>query len=342
MIENIEYVVTLDKPHGERGKMMLLQRDGAFETQWSLLGTDEEELSIQYAGPSLELAWQAAETLILDKIKQGYQLHNPFIPHLLETLSPRFTLSRKMGYYAAQHFNPSLYKELKEWRRSAAATNKLPPYIIATDKLLTLLAAFIPHQDQQLEQLPGVGEQRKAQYGAEILEITKKYEQPRPFPLGWVEEEVRWDTLAFWMISEHRLQKQKRQLRTEQERDERVHLLQLIKAATPIEEAIKQLNLSMEIVLKRIQQLAEMGYDPLEYVKSQVAAIQERQQITELVARLGGERLKPIYTQLYGTDEEGVERSEVGERYNRIRLVRAYLSWSEADKSSRALKGEVV
>ena len=62
-----------------------------------------------------------------------------------------------------------------------AASDRKAPYFVATNRLLRLISAFVPHTMDELMQLPGVGESKAAEYGLEWLEMMSGIEQSRPF-----------------------------------------------------------------------------------------------------------------------------------------------------------------
>src|SRR5699024_1250369 len=117
MIQNIEYLVTLHRPDGGLGKIMLVHSNQAFEVQWSIDCEEEEEVHIYYVGPHLEQAWEAVETLLLERLEEGYHVQPPLIDALLKTLSPRYVFTRKLECFSSQHHNLALFQELKQWRR---------------------------------------------------------------------------------------------------------------------------------------------------------------------------------------------------------------------------------
>lgn len=47
MFSQIYYLLTLSKPTGERGKIIIFQRNLNFETHWSAISGDTEETIIQ-------------------------------------------------------------------------------------------------------------------------------------------------------------------------------------------------------------------------------------------------------------------------------------------------------
>lgn len=69
----------------------------------------------------------------------------------------------------AVQFDPLLLQKLKMWRARRAATDNVPPYIVAHDTLLEALAAHPPQSTSQLLAMPGIGPKKLELYGRELL-----------------------------------------------------------------------------------------------------------------------------------------------------------------------------
>lgn len=59
-------------------------------------------------------------------------------------------------------------------RREIAAEEKVPPYIIFSDKTLTLLSAVRPENAKQMLEISGVGEFKLEKYGERFLEVIAR------------------------------------------------------------------------------------------------------------------------------------------------------------------------
>ncbi|MDM7457589.1 MAG: DNA helicase RecQ [Tepidimonas sp.] len=60
---------------------------------------------------------------------------------------------------------------LKRWRADIARAHDLPAYVIFHDATLVALAQRLPARDGDLVGIPGLGEKKRAAYGAEVLRI---------------------------------------------------------------------------------------------------------------------------------------------------------------------------
>jgi ATP-dependent DNA helicase RecQ len=68
-----------------------------------------------------------------------------------------------------------LFEALRAWRRSAAAAQSVPPYVIFADRTLAEIARERPGSRAALAEVNGVGEAKLAHYGAEVLNIVREH-----------------------------------------------------------------------------------------------------------------------------------------------------------------------
>jgi hypothetical protein len=71
--------------------------------------------------------------------------------------------------------NPELFEALRVWRAGLAASNAVPPYVIADNKALEAVAAEKPTTAKALKNVPGFGPKRVENYGEDILRIVKEH-----------------------------------------------------------------------------------------------------------------------------------------------------------------------
>ncbi|MDL9936800.1 ATP-dependent DNA helicase UvrD2 [Gordonia sp. ABSL1-1] len=62
---------------------------------------------------------------------------------------------------------------LKDWRRDRSAEKKVPAFVIFSDKTLLALAEQRPTDDAGLVSIPGIGAQKLAEYGEELIGLIK-------------------------------------------------------------------------------------------------------------------------------------------------------------------------
>jgi ATP-dependent DNA helicase RecQ len=68
-----------------------------------------------------------------------------------------------------------LFEALRAWRRSVAAAQAVPPYVIFADRTLAEIARERPGSRAALADVNGVGEAKLAHYGAAVLEIVGQH-----------------------------------------------------------------------------------------------------------------------------------------------------------------------
>lgn len=69
--------------------------------------------------------------------------------------------------------NPDLYEKLVEWRREKAKEEGVAAFMILGNKTLVILANEAPQDEEDLLCIPGIGKKKKADYGADLLNIIK-------------------------------------------------------------------------------------------------------------------------------------------------------------------------
>jgi len=77
-----------------------------------------------------------------------------------------------------KHFNPlqqQLLAELQQWRREKAGNEKIPVYIIATNKELAAIVETMPQSLESLRMIQGFGHKKTERHGKEILLIVSRF-----------------------------------------------------------------------------------------------------------------------------------------------------------------------
>ncbi len=68
-----------------------------------------------------------------------------------------------------------LFEELRKLRKEIAAREKVPPYIVFSDKTLALMSSSRPQYEDEMLRLSGVGEYKLEKYGEQFLEVIVKW-----------------------------------------------------------------------------------------------------------------------------------------------------------------------
>ncbi len=75
-----------------------------------------------------------------------------------------------------------LYEALREMRAELARAQEVPAFVIFSDKMLHDLCEYRPQNAAELLQVNGIGETKRARYGAAILEVITGYCATRELP----------------------------------------------------------------------------------------------------------------------------------------------------------------
>ena len=68
-----------------------------------------------------------------------------------------------------------MFEALKEFRAKTAEENKVPPYVVASDKTLAAIVLAMPKSKEELLACYGFGKRKYEQIGESILSIVAKY-----------------------------------------------------------------------------------------------------------------------------------------------------------------------
>ena len=69
-------------------------------------------------------------------------------------------------------YDEELFDRLKAWRLERGGADKVPAYVVFTDKTLEAIAEVRPSSPQQLLAINGIGAKKVDQYGADVLELV--------------------------------------------------------------------------------------------------------------------------------------------------------------------------
>ncbi len=75
-----------------------------------------------------------------------------------------------------QKVNKALFEELRALRTKLAQTEKVPPYIIFSDKSLEDMVTIRPITTSKFMQVSGVGQNKLAKYGSQFMALIKEFE----------------------------------------------------------------------------------------------------------------------------------------------------------------------
>jgi len=64
---------------------------------------------------------------------------------------------------------------LRDWRTARATAGKVPPFVILHDTTLMAIASRRPANEEELGEVPGIGEKKIERYGAELLDLVRRH-----------------------------------------------------------------------------------------------------------------------------------------------------------------------
>jgi ATP-dependent DNA helicase RecQ len=73
------------------------------------------------------------------------------------------------------YYDETLYASLKELRTSLAAAEKVPPYVVFSDRALQEMATYLPVDQFQFSKINGVGPIKWIKYGEKFLSLIQNY-----------------------------------------------------------------------------------------------------------------------------------------------------------------------
>ena len=98
--------------------------------------------------------------------------------HVLRTLKAEGKRPKRAAATPDGPYDESLFEQLRALRKTLAAEQGVPPYVIFSDKTLHEMARRFPTTASALLQITGVGETKLARYGQPFLALIQAYRNP--------------------------------------------------------------------------------------------------------------------------------------------------------------------
>ncbi|MBW7474481.1 HRDC domain-containing protein [Paenibacillus oenotherae] len=323
---NIVFLNTFEKvwagESGAQAQLSICEEEGV----WSVIWTEGQgehgasgEQSIWFEGGSWEEMITAFRHGIAVQMGQGYV---PLLDGMLDDRridNGKGNIFAMLQCYGEKNANPILFDSLREWRRTRAAADKKSAYLIATNRVLWMISAYVPQQLDELKQIPGWGETKQAAYGEDIIALTRTFQQTTSFPLDWVVEALDEHIFREWLLK----QKENRYKQQMEKQQEKRALLGAIAAGRTLDELQAELELPRRELLERIERLDSEGYDLEPLIERELEHVPESEQqlVWDALIHVGDRYLKPLLHKVYG-DESDVQGKPVDSLYDRLRLIR--------------------
>lgn len=320
---NLVFLNSMEK-RVEEGRIITAQISICEEQgEWLLTWYDPAEggpvQEVWYRGGSWDEMLNVLREKLPTKIMEGY---HPIIDNLSDFATDsgweKGKLSDILHFYSEVNSQEELFQALRVWRKDQSSKEGRSAFILATNRALRMLSAFVPHTKDELQLIPGFGPQKVASYGDEILKLTSGYSQPGSFPLDWVADVVEPSELEQWL----RMQKEER-LRIEFTRKgNQKLLLEGIAEGKGLSELRQLTGMSKRELMQTIEDLNKQGYDMDRLVDEELQKVSEEEQLAAWSAfeSLGDRYLKPVLSQVYTAEE--LATKPMDSAYEWLRLLR--------------------
>lgn len=322
---------TTEEGRTTTGYITIVETAGEYQASWQL--EDEtaqhsagEPGEVWYTGSSREAMIEELRPRLAAKLLEGFRCPFAMLTGAGD-LDRKKLNGEKLACYAEKHMDQSLYDALRMWRKSIASHEAKAPFLIASNRLLQMVSAFVPKTIEELLQLPGVGERKAALYGPGVLKLTAEVEQVhRGFPLDWVEEEVDDVELAQW-------REESEERRQAKDSGWKLGLAEAAASGTGLDQLAARFAVSRRQLLERLEQMDKEGTDVSPLVDAELSAIAP-ELVDQAWAAFGdkGDRyLRPVLQTLY--DESALDEAGLSRAYEWLRLLRIRFRQAAAQPS---------
>lgn len=302
----------------QEAQVWIGEEEGIWRMGWNELLADGQSEDLWYEGSSWSEMLHVYRHRLAAKLGVGFRPVMEGIWDEKEGVTGRGMAAQKLFCYSELNGNEPVYNELTAWRRKKASAERKAPYLIASNRLLRMISVFLPQTADELLQLPGVGENKAGEYGAELLEITKGVERKRTFPLDWVEQEIDGEVFRTWLYKQKEVK-----YRAEMEKFSiRRAALEALAEGLKVEDICMRTGIERRDAVELLENLEKEGYNTDDLVSAELEEMSEAEQqaVWHAYEELGDALLKPVLHKVYGT--EAAEGSSLDTLYERLRLIR--------------------
>lgn len=255
---------------------------------------------------------------VAEKVAEGYF---PMVGSLVDRAaapSDKARFTQMLLCFSELHSNEELFQQLRLWRRDQAVKESKSAFILATNSVLRMISAFVPHSTDELMQIPGFGPLKTKLYGDELIRITSAYPQAGPFPLDWVAKQVEPSQLENWF-------KTQQQLKYKQEYDKKTTkrtILEGLSQGKSIDGLLELVSVTRRELLQLVEELDKEGYDLSSLVEVELQSVPDDEQLRawNAFAEQGDRYLKPVLACVYS--EEQLANQSTEKMYEWLRLLR--------------------
>lgn len=320
---NLIFLSGFEKQNEQGGvvsaQLSVVEELGEWRVWWH--EADREGMPVQeswYAGSGWDGMLAGLRERLADKRRDGFR---PVIELSAERETGgtgRWLFLRKLEYYGERHADEQLYEALRRWRNGQAANEGKSPFILASNRLLKMISAFLPHTIEELRQIPGLGEHKAGLYGADILALTEGKERKTTFPLDWVDGAVDGAETEQWVRERQERRSQSESAKQELKRK----LLDAVRQGLDLDTMEPIFSLSRRELVSRIEELDKEGCDLEPLIAAELSAVPQPllDKAWSEFASSGDRFLRPVLQRLY--DEKSLDEQALGRAYEWLRLLR--------------------
>lgn len=329
---NLVFLNSFERKSEEQGiasaQVSIAEHGGEWCVEWTEQGDDgSAKRDTWYAGMSWSEMMQQFRNRLQNKRSEGYAALVDMSGEMAVMPGGKARVLQMLHYYSEANGRDDLFQELRVWRNEQASKEGKSPFILASNRMLRMVSAFVPHTAEELRQIPGFGEYKTSLYGEHLLRITGNHARETSFPLEWVTEQVDQAGFEDWVRQQWDLR-----AKSEAERKEmKLKLLEGVREGQDLATLQQLLKLPSRELLSRIEELDKEGYDMEPMIEPVLRGLPQ-QEIDEAWRAFGdsGDRfLKPIVKRIYGADRE-LTGAQLEKTYEWLRLLRLRYRHHEA------------
>ncbi|MVO98983.1 HRDC domain-containing protein [Paenibacillus lutrae] len=320
---NVIYLTTLEKPLGEgrvrQAQFFAGEKVGIWQALWNEIQADGKQVQdIWYEGEVWSELLEAIRLGLQNKLAEGYKPLLKGIGEEAAVLSAKAESTQMLHFYGECNADEGIYEQLRSWRREQSFKEGRSPFILASNRMLQMIAAFCPKSVEELLHIPGFGQNRATKYGGDVLRITKDVQRSTDFPLDWVAERTDRPAFDVWLNRQKERRVQKEAARQSGKRK----LLEAMAEGSGLGKLRAELAFSSRELVDLLEELEREGYDVLASVEKELMNVPADQlaEAEKLFADLGDRYLKPVLQGLYG--ENLPDAPTADQVYEWLRLLR--------------------
>lgn len=292
---------------------------GVWHVYWNEPGPDGDVVeTCWFEGAGWNEMLTAFRGQLLLKMAEGYAPLLDNVAGDVQSVTGRAEWVQKLQYYGETHKNDAVFEALREWRRKQAGKEGKAAYMIGTNRLLAMLSAFLPQNEDELQQIPGFGPFKAKLYGKELLAVTGSVQRGTSFPLDWVTEKIDYAQYKLWL---HQQQEQYLE-REKQRKAQRSAVLEAAMNGTDLETLKTKASLHRRDALAMLEELDKEGYDvePVIATETKELSAEEQARVMTLFGQAGDRYLKPVWQKL--NESEPWKSAGTDRAYEWLRLLR--------------------